>query len=184
MAHLACSRLALGAVLVSVLATALLALLPGASAQWVIESSDGGSSIKLGFLAQPQAEWLEAPTGGQCAQNLFLRRFRIIFGGQVSEKWSFFFETDSPNAPQPQPRAVGGIAPARGLRALHLPRVDPHLRAVRPRLRRAGARLSREAARRVPGRCLLGVPGRGGVRASSRGMAGTGWIRYPPPEDM
>ncbi len=57
------SRL-LGAVLVSVLTTALLASVPGASAPWVIESSDGGSSIKLGFLAQPQAEscWYRSRT--------------------------------------------------------------------------------------------------------------------------
>ncbi len=44
-----------------VVAAALLALAPGASAQWVIESTDGRSSIKLGLLAQPEAEWLEAP---------------------------------------------------------------------------------------------------------------------------
>lgn len=85
------------------LAAALLALAPGVSAQWVIEGGDGGSSIKLGFLAQPQAEWLEATAGGQYAQNLFLRRFRIVFGGHVSRRWSFFFETDSPNVGRANP---------------------------------------------------------------------------------
>jgi hypothetical protein len=74
-----------------------------AHAQWQIESKDGKSNIKVGFLAQPQFETAQtsdsgSPTGGTVdAKNLFLRRFRILFGGKVSEKWTFFFETDSPN---------------------------------------------------------------------------------------
>src|SRR5512143_3199967 len=84
-------------------AAVLLVLAPAASAQWVIESKDGGSSIKLGFLVQPEAEWLEGAGGGQYAQNLFLRRIRILLGGQVSERWSFFFDTDSPNVGKANP---------------------------------------------------------------------------------
>jgi hypothetical protein len=103
-----------------VLAAALLALAPGASAQWVIESSGGGSSIKLGFLAQPEAEWLEAPKGGQYAQNLFLRRFRIIFGGHVSEKWSFFFETDSPNVGKANPDKAANPAGAKDAGSIYI----------------------------------------------------------------
>ena len=68
-----------------------------ASAQWQIDSKDGQAQIKIGFLAQPQAEWLETADGDGYSQNLFLRRFRILFGGQLADKWSFFFETDSPN---------------------------------------------------------------------------------------
>jgi hypothetical protein len=72
-------------------------------AQWQIESKDGTSTIQLGFLAQPQFESLEtsdlrSATGATVAsQNIFLRRWRILFGGTLSEKWTFFFETDSPN---------------------------------------------------------------------------------------
>jgi hypothetical protein len=87
----------------SLLAVALLAVAPGASAQWVIENGDGTSGIQIGFLAQPQAEWLETPAGDGYSQNLFLRRFRILFGGHVTEKWSFFFETDSPNVGKANP---------------------------------------------------------------------------------
>jgi hypothetical protein len=86
-----------------VVATTLLAFAPSASAQWVIEGKDGGSSIKVGFLVQPQAEWLETPAGDHYSQNLFLRRFRLLFGGKVSERWSFFFETDSPNVGKANP---------------------------------------------------------------------------------
>ena len=86
-----------------VFAAAFLALSPGASAQWVIEDKDASSAIQIGFLAQPQAEWLETPSGDGYSQNLFLRRFRILFGGHLTEKWSFFFETDSPNVGKANP---------------------------------------------------------------------------------
>ncbi len=88
---------------VAALAAALLVAAAPAHAQWQIESKDGTSSIKFGFLAQPQFEALQttdptSPTGDTVyAKNLFLRRFRIIFGGTVAKKWSYFFETDSPN---------------------------------------------------------------------------------------
>ncbi len=84
-------------------ATVLLACAAPAHAQWQIDSKDGKSNIKFGFLAQPQFESLEttdpsSTTGGTVdAKNLFLRRFRILFGGQLAGKWTFFFETDSPN---------------------------------------------------------------------------------------
>jgi hypothetical protein len=68
-----------------------------AAAQWDIESKDGKSNIKIGFLAQPQLESLESPDNTNTSENIFLRRFRILFGGKVSDKWTFFFETDSPN---------------------------------------------------------------------------------------
>src|SRR5512133_2450096 len=74
-----------------------------ARAQWQVASKDGKNSIKFGFLAQPQFESLETtdsqhPTGDTVyAKNLFLRRFRILFGGQIAGNWTFFFETDSPN---------------------------------------------------------------------------------------
>jgi hypothetical protein len=69
-----------------------------AAAQWQIESKDGTASLKIGFLAQPQLEVIDTPDGTGQSKNVFLRRIRIVFGGKVSEKWTFFFETDSPNA--------------------------------------------------------------------------------------
>jgi len=73
-----------------------------AQAQWQIASPDGKSNIKLGFLGQGQAEVMEVPEVGDprdldISRNLFLRRFRILAGGNLSDKLSFFFETDSPN---------------------------------------------------------------------------------------
>jgi hypothetical protein len=68
-----------------------------ASAQWQLETKDGKATVKVGFLAQPQVESLETPDGTGHSTNLFLRRFRILFGGKVSDKWTYFFETDSPN---------------------------------------------------------------------------------------
>jgi len=68
-----------------------------AAAQWQIESKDGKSSIKIGFLAQPQLEVVDTPDGADQSKNVFLRRIRVVFGGKISDRWTFFFETDSPN---------------------------------------------------------------------------------------
>ena len=73
-----------------------------ARAQWQITSPDGKANLKLGLLVQGQAEWMEVPEVGDpndfdLSRNIFIRRFRILGGGNVTEKLSFFFETDSPN---------------------------------------------------------------------------------------
>jgi hypothetical protein len=68
-----------------------------AAAQWQIDTKDGKANLRIGFLAQPQLESLETPDSNGRSNNLFLRRFRILFGGKVSDKWLYFFETDSPN---------------------------------------------------------------------------------------
>jgi len=83
-----------------------------ASAQWQVESKDGTASLKLGFLAQPQLEVLETADESANAQNVFLRRFRLVLGGRVADKWTFFFETDSPNVGKTNPDALanpGGV---------------------------------------------------------------------------
>jgi len=69
---------------------------PAAQAQWEIKTEDGKSSIKFGFLAVMRADQ-EEQANGEDAQNLYFRRLRILMGGKLGEKWSFFFETDSPN---------------------------------------------------------------------------------------
>lgn len=68
-----------------------------AAAQWQIDSKDGKSNIKFGFLAQPQLEVIDTTDGSGQSKNMFLRRIRLLFGGQIAEKWTFFVETDSPN---------------------------------------------------------------------------------------
>lgn len=95
-----------GTVLVAATALAPMA----AAAQWQIESKDGQASLKVGFLAQPQMERLETTDQRGTSTNLFLRRFRLLFGGNVSKRWSFFFETDSPNLGKanPNPGATSG----------------------------------------------------------------------------
>jgi hypothetical protein len=74
-----------------------------ADAQWQIETKDGKATLRIGFLAQPQLETLEGPNNGDTAVNLFIRRFRMVFGGKVSDKWTYFFETDSPNVGKANP---------------------------------------------------------------------------------
>lgn len=66
-------------------------------AQFEIASKDGKSSIKFGLLAQPQGEWIDNASADGTTQNLFVRRMRILMGGKIGEKVSFFVETDSPN---------------------------------------------------------------------------------------
>jgi hypothetical protein len=68
-----------------------------ASAQWQIESKDGRTNLKVGFLVQPQLEAVETADTTDQSKNLFLRRIRIMFGGRIADRWTFFFETDSPN---------------------------------------------------------------------------------------
>ncbi len=68
-----------------------------ANAQYQITSQDGKASLKIGVLLQPQGEWVETADTQHWSQNLFLRRARLLFGGTVTDKLSFFVETDSPN---------------------------------------------------------------------------------------
>jgi len=73
----------------------LLAAAPAVQAQWQIQTEDGTSSIKFGFLVQGRAESLDI--GDDTSQNLFFRRLRLLAGGKLNDKLSFFLETDSPN---------------------------------------------------------------------------------------
>lgn len=98
-------------VVVLVVVSAIAGAWPSAAAaQWQIASKDGQSSIKIGFLTQAQAETLETADGEDTSKNLFLRRFRILFSGNLGPKWTFFFETDSPNIGKVNPNASGATA--------------------------------------------------------------------------
>jgi hypothetical protein len=83
-------------VAVAVLAALLLGAQP-AAAQWQIKSEDGAANLKLGFLVQGRAEWQKTQEVDAVAQTMYLRRTRILLGGKVNQRVSFFLETDSPN---------------------------------------------------------------------------------------
>jgi hypothetical protein len=90
-----------------VLAVLLCLLIPTlASAQAVIKVNDN-VNIKFGTLIQAWADSAEIATDPQgYANNLFLRRFRFLVGGQISPTVSFFFETDNPNLGK-APKSLG-----------------------------------------------------------------------------
>jgi hypothetical protein len=75
---------------------ALLAPAAPARAQAEIKVSDD-VSMKFGILGQFWADWLRNPTLDDTSKNLFVRRIRLLFGGQVAKYFTFFAETDSPN---------------------------------------------------------------------------------------
>jgi hypothetical protein len=81
------------------LALALTWLFAGAidaRAQVLIKVNDD-VNFKLGVLGQFQGDWLEDPAADDTTQNLFIRRIRLLFGGQVAKNVTFFVETDAPN---------------------------------------------------------------------------------------
>ncbi len=90
---------------IALLALLLAASVPSAFGQWQIASADGSSSIKLGILFQGRAEWLMDKAKGEgegdetswTSQNLYVRRMRLLAGGKVNDRLSFFMETDAPN---------------------------------------------------------------------------------------
>lgn len=54
-------------------------------------------NFRVGALGQFQADWLEDPQEDDTQQNLFIRRVRLLFGGQVAKNVTFFIETDAAN---------------------------------------------------------------------------------------
>lgn len=76
-----------------VVLVSLIAFSAPAMAQWQI-GDEAKTSIKFGFLVQPRGELIDAD---DTAQNLFIRRLRILAGGTLAQNLTFFFETDSPN---------------------------------------------------------------------------------------
>jgi hypothetical protein len=84
---------------IGVAAFAAIVLLAGArdaSGQVVIKAGDD-VNFKLGLLGQFQAESIEDPGTDAQTNNLFVRRLRLMFGGQVAKNVTFFVETDTPN---------------------------------------------------------------------------------------
>jgi len=54
-------------------------------------------NVRLGVLGQVQGEWLGDPADDGTTQNLFIRRIRLLFGGQVAKNVTFFAEADAPD---------------------------------------------------------------------------------------
>jgi phosphate-selective porin O/P len=76
------------------------ALLIGSSAparaQAEIKVSDD-VSFKLGILGQFQLDTIDDSSTDPDTKNLFARRLRLMFGGQVTKGVTFFVDTDTPN---------------------------------------------------------------------------------------
>jgi len=82
---------------------ALFAAAPAAG-QAIIKVSDD-VNFRFGVLGQVQADSLEDPGTDAATNNLFIRRVRLLFGGQVAKNVTFFVETDSANLG----RTVNGV---------------------------------------------------------------------------
>ena len=55
------------------------------------------ATIRFGMFLQPQFESAQLPTANGYANNLYLRRARVIIGGTLFDRIEYFMETDSPN---------------------------------------------------------------------------------------
>ena len=76
------------------------------AAQATIKVNDD-ISFKVGTLIQPWADFAQDSTASGYAKNLFLRRIRLIVGGQLAPNITFFVETDNPNLGK-APKSLGG----------------------------------------------------------------------------
>lgn len=88
-------RVAVSDVAVSGMAMLLMQAAP-ARAQIVITAGDD-VRMQLGVLGQFQADTIDNPEPDPNTNNLFVRRLRLMFGGQVHKNITFFVETDAPN---------------------------------------------------------------------------------------
>ena len=90
----------LAAALMALVSVASLSAAP-ASAQAIIRVGES-VSVRFGVLLQTQAEFAERPNASGTgttgyAEALFIRRARLIMGGQVASNIFFFFQTDNPD---------------------------------------------------------------------------------------
>ncbi len=75
----------------------LVALATATARAQVVVKVNEDVNFKFGVLGQFQADWLGNPAADDTTQNLFIRRARLLFGGQVAKNVTFFIETDAPN---------------------------------------------------------------------------------------
>ena len=86
-----------GWVAVLVAAALLAAFARPATAQIQMTSADGKQSFKIGVLGQLQLESIDNTTGNDKADNIFLRRIRLLGNFKLSDQLTVFFDTDAPN---------------------------------------------------------------------------------------
>jgi hypothetical protein len=79
------------------LSASLCLLGPPAAAQIQVTSVDGNATWKLGLLGQFTGETLDNATATHTAQDLYIRRIRLLAGLKLYDKLNVFFDTDSPN---------------------------------------------------------------------------------------
>jgi Phosphate-selective porin O and P len=83
-------------IIAAIAALVLLLAASTAAAQATIKVNDD-VNLRFGLLGQVQADTLEDPGTDAQTNNLFIRRIRLLFGGQVAKNVTFFVETDSAN---------------------------------------------------------------------------------------
>ena len=79
-----------------ILLTVVFLITAPAQAQVQVKVNDD-TFFKFGMLLQTQGEAVENTATGGYGQNVFVRRVRLLIGGQINKNLSFFVETDSPN---------------------------------------------------------------------------------------
>ncbi|HJU69444.1 MAG TPA: porin [Gemmatimonadaceae bacterium] len=89
----------------ALLAIAFAVVSPGVQAQASIKVGED-VTIRFGTLLQGWGDWTQDPVSEGYSQNLYLRRARILIGGQVAKNITFFIETDNPNLGR-APKALG-----------------------------------------------------------------------------
>ena len=74
-------------------------LFTAGTANAAYQVGEGDTYLKIGGLLQTWLTMTEdaAPTGDDWAAEFYIRRMRLMFYGQVTDKVNFFIETDSPN---------------------------------------------------------------------------------------
>ena len=75
---------------------AALLIASAAFGQAVVKVNDN-VNFKFGVLLQTQGDATQDAASHLYAQNVFIRRARILVGGQIAPNLTFFAETDSPN---------------------------------------------------------------------------------------
>jgi hypothetical protein len=89
----------------ALLAIVLAVVSPGVHAQASIRVGED-VTIRFGTLLQGWGDWTQDPLSEGYSQNLYLRRARLLVGGQVARNITFFIETDNPNLGR-APKALG-----------------------------------------------------------------------------
>ena len=84
-------------VLLLISAALLLSLSRPATAQLQFSSADGKQSFKIGVLGQLQLEEIDNTDNKTKADNIFLRRIRLLGNYKLSDQLTVFFDTDAPN---------------------------------------------------------------------------------------